>query len=232
MDMSKWNISIPSAMEELPSLYWLPKLHTYPYGSRVIAASNKCPTKPLLFTSTLYVNSIGRLTRHATAHYTNMKVEGIRCSSYEDFKVRNMLITTRLNTQGFSYNKLVKSFKKLYVKCIHLMTNTMFFSRVTFLMVYVGYMLVILSCTNESQHDDYGCETCVALYIPLAGGSLYIMLTPFSLLPFVFFKLWCSVSGSPLLRCIYIWYVLLLWQHYYEISLGVWVEFTGGKRSL
>ena len=158
MDMRKWNISIPSAMEELPSLYWLPKLHTYPYGSRIIAASNKCTTKPLLFTSTLYVNSIGRLTRHATAHYTNMKVEGIRCSSYEDFKVRNMLITTRLNTQGFSYNKLVKSFKKLYVKCIHLMTNTMFFSRVTFLMVYVGYMLVILSCTNESQHDDYGCE--------------------------------------------------------------------------
>ena len=98
-----------------------------------------------------------------------------------------MLITTRPITQGFY--KLVKSFKKLYVQCIHLMTNTMFVSRVTFLMVYVGYTFVILPCTNGSPYDDHGCETYVALYVLLAGGSLHIKLTPFSLLPFVFFNL-------------------------------------------
>ena len=46
-DMKRWNINIPLDMEELPSVYWLPKLHKNPYGNRFIAASNKCTTKPL-----------------------------------------------------------------------------------------------------------------------------------------------------------------------------------------
>ena len=29
-----WNVAIPSEMQELPSLYWLPKLHKNPYGAR------------------------------------------------------------------------------------------------------------------------------------------------------------------------------------------------------
>ena len=33
--------------EQLPSFYWLPKLHKKPYGSRFIAASNTCTTKQL-----------------------------------------------------------------------------------------------------------------------------------------------------------------------------------------
>ena len=41
------NILVPPTMEELPSLYWLPKMHKTPYGSRFIAASNRCTTKPL-----------------------------------------------------------------------------------------------------------------------------------------------------------------------------------------
>ena len=46
---------MPLDMEELPSIYWLPKLHKNPYGNRFIAASNKCTTKPLsrLLTSCL-----------------------------------------------------------------------------------------------------------------------------------------------------------------------------------
>ena len=34
-------------MEELPTVYWMPKLHKSLYGSRFIAVSNKCTNKPL-----------------------------------------------------------------------------------------------------------------------------------------------------------------------------------------
>ena len=49
------HIPIAPVMEKLPSFYWLPKLHKTPYGSRFIAASSQCTTKPLsnLLTSCL-----------------------------------------------------------------------------------------------------------------------------------------------------------------------------------
>ena len=42
------------------------------------------------------------------------------CSTYDEFVKRNMVITSRLIKQGFLYTKLVTSFKKIYVKYIHL----------------------------------------------------------------------------------------------------------------
>ena len=33
--------------QDLPSLYWIPKLHKNPYKERYIAGSSKCSTKPL-----------------------------------------------------------------------------------------------------------------------------------------------------------------------------------------
>ena len=45
--MVRNEIEVQEQHEQLPSLYWLPKLHKKPYGSRVIAASNKCTTKRL-----------------------------------------------------------------------------------------------------------------------------------------------------------------------------------------
>ena len=41
------DILVPNEMMQLPTMYWLPKLHKNPYGSRFITASNKCTTKPL-----------------------------------------------------------------------------------------------------------------------------------------------------------------------------------------
>ena len=41
------DIHVDQEHERLPSFYWLPKLHKVPYGSRFIAASNKCTTKQL-----------------------------------------------------------------------------------------------------------------------------------------------------------------------------------------
>ena len=47
VDLAKWNIAVASKMKRLPTLYWLPKLHKSPYGSRFIAALDICTTKPL-----------------------------------------------------------------------------------------------------------------------------------------------------------------------------------------
>ena len=45
------------------------------------------------------------------------------CNTYDEFVKRHLMITSRLIKQGFRYSKLVKSFKKFYVKYIHLMDN-------------------------------------------------------------------------------------------------------------
>ena len=45
--MVKNKIDVQEQHEQLPSFYWLPKLHKKPYGARFIAAFNKCTTKQL-----------------------------------------------------------------------------------------------------------------------------------------------------------------------------------------
>ena len=45
--MLKSGIDVYEQHETLPSFYWLPKLHKTPYGTRFIAASNRCTTKQL-----------------------------------------------------------------------------------------------------------------------------------------------------------------------------------------
>ena len=53
--ISSYGISFPKDDCDLPSLYWIPKLHKSPYKQRFIAGSAKCSTKPLsvLLTSIL-----------------------------------------------------------------------------------------------------------------------------------------------------------------------------------
>ena len=53
--MTANRIVVQPECECLPLFYWLPKLHKKPYGSRFIAASHRCTTKPLskLLTSCL-----------------------------------------------------------------------------------------------------------------------------------------------------------------------------------
>ena len=46
--MTKNGIDVLEQHEQLPSFYWLPKLHKKTYSSWFIAASNKCTTKQLL----------------------------------------------------------------------------------------------------------------------------------------------------------------------------------------
>ena len=55
------NINVPTALRNLPSFYWLPKMHKNPIGSRFIAASSACTTKPL---SKLLIYSFKLVTKH------------------------------------------------------------------------------------------------------------------------------------------------------------------------
>ena len=56
--VGKMRIPVKENMEQLPSFYWLPKLHKTPYGSRFIAASNKCTTKSLSSTLTSCLTTV------------------------------------------------------------------------------------------------------------------------------------------------------------------------------
>ena len=56
--MASENITVQPELRHLPSFYWLPKLHKKPYGTRFIAASNKCTTKPISKILTACLNMI------------------------------------------------------------------------------------------------------------------------------------------------------------------------------
>ena len=45
--MLTFGISLPEEDNNLPKLYWIPKLHKNAYKQRYIAGSTKCSTKPL-----------------------------------------------------------------------------------------------------------------------------------------------------------------------------------------
>ena len=45
--LSEYNIKIKEDQNDLPSLYWIPKLHKTPYKARFIAGSSKCSTTAL-----------------------------------------------------------------------------------------------------------------------------------------------------------------------------------------
>ena len=41
------NIRVPDTMKEIPTIYWIPKMHKNPIGSRFIAGSRICALKPI-----------------------------------------------------------------------------------------------------------------------------------------------------------------------------------------
>ena len=59
--MNTNNIKIPEIMIQLPTFYWLPKMHKTPVGSRFIAASSSCTTKPL---SKLLTSCLNQIIQH------------------------------------------------------------------------------------------------------------------------------------------------------------------------
>ena len=64
--MSSNNIGIPEVMTQLPAFYWLPKMHKTPTGSRFIAVSSSCTTKP---SSQLLTNCLNLIIRNIMKVY-------------------------------------------------------------------------------------------------------------------------------------------------------------------
>ena len=60
-DMKSYNIELSDEVCQLPHMYWLPKMHKDPFGSRFIAASNKCTTKPI---SALITSCLNKVLQH------------------------------------------------------------------------------------------------------------------------------------------------------------------------
>ena len=67
--MTNNKINVEPELHHLPSFYWLPKLHKQPYGTRFIAASNKCSTKPL---SKLLTTCLSKITCHFKQYCTGI----------------------------------------------------------------------------------------------------------------------------------------------------------------
>ena len=73
----KQNIRIPTDMKQLPAFYWLPKMHKNPIGSRFIAASSACTTKPL---SQLLTSSLKLITIHFKQYCAGIaRNTGVNC---------------------------------------------------------------------------------------------------------------------------------------------------------
>ena len=75
--MTNNKINVEPELHHLPSFYWLPKLHKQPYGTRFIAASNKCSTKPL---SKLLTTCLSKITCHFKQYCTGIYSRtGVNC---------------------------------------------------------------------------------------------------------------------------------------------------------
>ena len=77
--MNGQNINVPTDLRNLPSFYWLPKMHKNPIGSRFIAASSACTTKPLSKLLT-YMYSLKLVAKHFKQYCEGItRNTGINC---------------------------------------------------------------------------------------------------------------------------------------------------------
>ena len=91
--------------EHLPSFYWLPKLHKNPYGTRFIAASNKCTTKQL---SSLLTSCFKTILIHYKQYCSGIyKNTGVNCFWIID---NSMEVLDRLRINRTSRAKSFYSF--------------------------------------------------------------------------------------------------------------------------
>ena len=115
--MMSSDIKVEKQMEDLPAFYWLPKLHKKPYGTRFIAASNKCTTKEL---STLLTYCFTTITNHFKQYCEGIfRNTGVNC--FWIINNSQQVLTTIQNLNATTKPKCFNSFdfSTLYTNIPH-----------------------------------------------------------------------------------------------------------------
>ena len=93
--MDRQNLRIPEEMRQLPTFYWLPKMHKNPTGSRFIAASSGCTTKPL---SQLLTSCLKLVTQHFKEYCEGIaRNTGVNCLWITDNSFKVLRKLSKLN---------------------------------------------------------------------------------------------------------------------------------------
>ena len=147
--MEQNDIFVQEQQDHLPSFYWLPKLHKNPYGSRFIAASNKCTTSQLsLLLTSCFKTILIHYKQYCSGIYKNT---GVNCfwiidNSMEVLdRLRNINRTSRAN----SFDSF--DFSTLYTNIPHeaLKTNIRNLIREAFKVRGSKYLIV---CKDGKRH--------------------------------------------------------------------------------
>ena len=115
--MLKSGIDVCEQHERLPSFYWLPKLHKTPYGTRFIAASNRCTTKQL---SALLTSCFKTIINHFKQYCNGIyKHTGVNCFWIIDNskEVLDRLQNINKNSRATSFDSY--DFATLYTNIPH-----------------------------------------------------------------------------------------------------------------
>ena len=115
--MNGQNISVPTDLRNLPSFYWLPKMHKNPIGSRFIAASSACTTKPL---SKLLTYSLKLVAKHFKQYCEGItRNTGINCFWIIDNAVDVLTKFKKLNRTKAAKHFGSYDFSTLYTAISH-----------------------------------------------------------------------------------------------------------------
>ena len=171
-------IEVPDEMHKLPTFYWLPKMHKTPIGSRFIAASSSCTTKPLskLITKCLqlvmehyrqYNSGITRRTSVNTFWIINNSMEVLTLID----KLNKNRKTKHFDTFDFStlytsipHDILLESLNKLIIEAFRIRGATF---------ISVSYDNVFWSNTRHRDYVNTPAEKLIE-YIKFLVDNVYI----------------------------------------------------------
>ena len=106
--MASVNIPLSSKSEDLPCLYWIPKLHKNPYKQRYIAGSSSCSTKELSITLTKILSAVKEgLQKYCDTVYSRSGINHMWILKnskelLENLKSRSFSNVTSIKTFDFS----------------------------------------------------------------------------------------------------------------------------------
>ena len=115
--MKHWNINIPLDMEELSSIYWLPKLLKNLYSNRFIAVSNRCTTKPR---SRLLTSCLSTVLVHYNEYCNGIfRNTGVNCCWVINNLQSVLYSIQRLSNTADAYSLNTYDFSTLYTNIPH-----------------------------------------------------------------------------------------------------------------